>query len=131
MTMISIEAHPVSWQMAFNLLDQKAPGPGKAMTNIRTQEAIAEKAHPGVLWPNPFTIAMSPKDREEEARQTGKTLDPSLRVAVSLSPEQADFLRDQIKKYVDEPGTKEQPQAPGLHARMLMPILKALEAPRE
>lgn len=130
MTQITISAHPCDWQLAFSLLDQRPAGPGKARTLARTLDAISERVHPGVLWPNP-RLFLPAEELEKIETRAGKKLDPSARVEISFSPEQADFIKEQVKKYLDEAGTREAPQGPGMHVRALLPILDQLEAPRE
>ena len=118
---MKIEAHPVSWQLAYHVVDAGKPGPGKMRTAIRVLDAIAEKAHPDSPWPNPWATGVSDEDRAKTEKRTGRTFDLAHRVGVELSVEQVEFLRERLRAYCDG-------EASVAHGRVLSGLVEALEA---
>jgi hypothetical protein len=120
--MSEITAHPVAWQLAYAVLDSCKPGGMAAMgTVLDTVDAIAEKVHPNIAWPNPWARLL-PEQVEiinKKAEEAGvPKLDPEARVGIVLKEKQVAELVKHLKAYSEN--------APAAHGKALRHMLAAL-----
>lgn len=118
--MYTISAHPCSWQLAYMVLHGAKPGAGKMKVARRVLEAIEEKAHPDLPWPNPWAVGVTPEQRAKTEADTGRTFDKAHRVSVDLSIEQVEFLREKVRAYIEN-------DAITAHGFVLADLIETLE----
>jgi len=118
----TISAHWCTWDLARQVVDNGNPGSvSKHRTALRLLDAIAEKAHPKDRHPNPWHLwdSMPDEQRDQQLAAFEYPIDPGQRTTVDLTPEQCDLLTDMVETYLGK--------APTMHAKVLLPLLDAIE----
>ena len=113
---VTLQAHPLAWQLIYRIVEASKPGLGKMSTAIRALDAISAVVPVEATLPNPWA-AVSAEEKARVEQETGKTFDRTLRITVALSPEQEEFVREKVKHYYEN-------EASVMHGRVLQHFME-------